>query len=83
MEDVWFDSINGGCWERHLFLRPNGWELDIVKQFLSRLEGRRVCKDEKDWFMWTKVRNKSFLVKGLHNELENKWIPNFVLPSCI
>ena len=31
--------------------------------------------------MWTKVRNfvGKFLVKGLHDELEDKWISKFLL----
>ena len=53
MGEVWNHSLEGGCWTPHFFKRLNDWEVEIVKCFLLRLQGRRVYRDKDDNILWT------------------------------
>ncbi|RVW67650.1 hypothetical protein CK203_063072 [Vitis vinifera] len=44
--------------------------MDIVEQFLLKLQGWRVCRDVEAKSVWIGVKNKKFSVKELYQELE-------------
>lgn len=43
-----------------------------MELFLLRLQGWRVCKDEEDKLLWTRVKNGKFFVKALYKDLESR-----------
>ena len=59
-----------GRWNPCFFKPFNDYEVEVVKSFLVRLHGKRVCGDVEDTVLWTETKSGKFLVKSLYNALE-------------
>nr|CAN78868.1 hypothetical protein VITISV_035932 [Vitis vinifera] len=46
-KEVWYPSADGGVWAPCFFRQLNDWEVVPVECFFQRLQGRRVCRDDK------------------------------------
>ncbi|KAL6322544.1 hypothetical protein AAG906_009850 [Vitis piasezkii] len=70
--DIW-DSLTEkgrGRWNPCFFKPFNDYEVEVVKSFLVRLHGKRVCGDVEDTVLWTETKSGKFLVKSLYNALD-------------
>ena len=65
MAEVWDPFSEEGRWNPR-FLRPfNDWEVDLVDQFLSTIQRKRVFMDLEDKLLWKETKNGKFSIKSL------------------
>ena len=60
--DIW-DSLTEkgrGRWNPCFFKPFNDYEVEVVKIFLVRLHGKRVCGDVEDTVLWTETKSGKF-----------------------
>ena len=46
-KEAWYPSADGSVWAPCFFRQLNDWEVVPVECFFQRLQGRRVCRDDK------------------------------------
>ena len=81
-------SNEGGTWFPIFSRSLNGWEVETVECFLSRLQDKAVVVEEEDKLLWAATKSGSFSIKSLYSILEvgkvepfpsngvwNAWVP--------
>ena len=53
----------------------------MAEQFLLSLQGRRVCKDQKDKVIWSGSKDGKFPIKVLYSTLETE--STLLFPACV
>ncbi|RVW50377.1 hypothetical protein CK203_086397 [Vitis vinifera] len=67
---VWNPDGVGDGWTP-LFLRAlNNWEIEMMEQFMLKIQAFRVQRENEDKMVWTTSRSGVFLVKSLYSTLE-------------
>ena len=71
VSEVWNPDGVGDGWT-FLFSRAlNDWEIEMVEQFMLKIQAFRVQREDEDKVVWTASRSGDFSVKSLYSTLEH------------
>ena len=73
--DGWDPHENGGISNPYFSRNLNDWELQ--REFLSRLEGKVVRRNEDDRLDWSDAEKSQFLVKSFYSFMRQERVVTF------
>ena len=74
---LWVHEGERGHWNLCFSKSLNDWEVDIVEELFSRLQGEMVVGEEEDKVVWMNLSNNKFSLKLLYDALKLKEMFNF------
>lgn len=79
--DDWDQHKEGGLWNPHFSRNLNDWELERIKEFISRLHGKVVRRNENDKLDWKDNKKGKLILKSFHSFLEQEKTATFPLKA--
>ena len=70
VSDVWNPDGVGDGWTPLFSRTLNDWEIEMVEQFMLKIQAFRVQREDKDKVVWTTSRSGDFSVRSLYSILE-------------
>ena len=67
---MWNPDGVGDGWNLLFSRALNDWEIEMVGQFILKIQAFRVQREDEDKVVWTTSRSGDFSVKSLYSTLE-------------